>query len=114
MRRDDAYLLDILIAARKALKFVAGIDRNEFEDNELVQSAVIRPLEIIGEAAARVSKEFREAHPKIPWQDMVGLRNRLIHEYFRVDYGAVWDTIHEDLPKLIKMLEPLVPKEDEI
>ncbi len=114
MRRDDAYLLDILIAARKALKFVEGIDRNKFEDNEIVQNAVMRPLEIIGEASAKISKDFRKAHSEIPWREMVGLRNHLIHEYFRIDYAAVWDTIHKDLPKLIEIIEPLVPKEDEI
>ncbi len=114
MRRDDAYLLDILIAARKALKFVEGIDRNEFEDNELVQNAVMRPLEIVGEASAKISKEFRKSHSEIPWREMVGLRNRLVHEYFRINFGVVWDTIHKDLPKLIEIIEPLVPKEDEI
>jgi uncharacterized protein with HEPN domain len=114
MRRDETYLLDILIAARKALKFVEGIDRDKFEDNEIIQNAVIRPLEIIGEASARVSKDFRKAHAEIPWQEMVGLRNRLIHEYFRIDFGAVWDTLHKDIPKLIEIIEPLVPKEDEI
>jgi uncharacterized protein with HEPN domain len=114
MRRDETYLLDILIAARKALKFVEGIDRNQFEDNEIIQNAVLRPLEIIGEASARVSKDFRKAHAEIPWQEMVGLRNGLVHEYFRIDFGAVWDTIHKDLPKLIEIIEPLVPKEDEI
>ena len=113
MRRDDAYLLDILIAARKALKFVDGIDRNEFEDDEVIQNAVIRPLEIIGEASARVSSSFRKAHADIPWKDMIGMRNRLLHEYFRVDYGIVWDTIQNDLPKLIELIEPMVPKEDE-
>ncbi len=114
MRRNEVYLLDMLIAARKALKFVEGIDRIEFEDNELIQNAVMRPLEIIGEASARISTEFRKTHPNIRWHDMVGLRNRLIHEYFRIDFGAVWDTIHEDLPVLIKQIEPLIPKEDEI
>jgi uncharacterized protein with HEPN domain len=114
MRRDEAYLLDMLIAARKALSFVEGIDRNEFEENEVIQNAVMRPLEIIVEAAARISKGFRKAHSEIPWKDMVGLRNRLVHEYFRVEYGAVWDTIQNDLPALIERLEPLIPKEDEI
>jgi uncharacterized protein with HEPN domain len=114
MRRDEAYLLDILVAARKALQFVEGINRREFEENELVQNAVMRPLEIIGEAAAKISNEFRKAHSAIPWTEMVGLRNRLIHEYFRIDVGTVWDTIHKDLPKLIQVIEPLVPKEDEI
>lgn len=115
MRRDDsAYLLDILIAARKALKFVEGIDRNEFEGNEILQNAVIRPLEIIGEASAKISKEFRAAHRGIPWREMIGMRNRIMHEYFRIDYGIVWDTIQKDLPKLIELMEPLIPKEDEV
>lgn len=114
MRRDEVYLLDMLIAARKALKFVEGIDKREFEDNEVIQNAVMRPLEIIGEAAARISSKFRKGHPDIPWRDMVGLRNRLIHEYFRVDYDSVWDAIQNDLPNLIRQIEPLIPKEDEI
>jgi uncharacterized protein with HEPN domain len=114
MRRDEVYLLDILIAARKALKFVEGIGRNGFEENEIIQNAVMRPLEIIGEASARITKDFRKAHPEIPWMEMVGLRNRLIHEYFRIDFVAVWDTVRDDLPKLIERIEPLVPKEDEI
>jgi uncharacterized protein with HEPN domain len=114
MRRDETYLLDILIAANKALRFVEGIDRKDFEDNEVIQNAVMRPLEIIGDASARVSKEFRKAHAEISWKEMVGLRNRLIHEYFRIDVAAVWDTIHKDLPKLIELIEPLVPREDEI
>ena len=109
-----AYLLDILISARKALKFVKDIDRNEFEGNEVIQNAVLRPLEVIGEASGKISKGFRELHTEIPWEDMIDLRNRLIHEYFRVDYGVVWDTIQNELPRLIEQIEPLVPKEDEI
>ncbi len=113
MRRDDAYLLDILLAARQALKFMEGVSREEFDDNELIQNAVMRPLEIIGEAAGKLSSSFRKSHPEIAWQEMVGMRNRLIHEYFRIDFGAVWDTIHKDLPILINQIEPLVPKEDD-
>ena len=82
MLRDEAYLLDILIAARKALKFTAGFSRAQFEKNELVQNAVMHPLEVMGEAASRVSEEFREAHGEIPWHKLIGMRNRLIHEYF--------------------------------
>jgi uncharacterized protein with HEPN domain len=114
MRRDDAYLLDILIAARKALKFLEGMTWEAFEQSELHQDAVIRPLEIIGEAARRVSRQTRDAHPKIPWEQMIGMRNRLIHEYFRVNLTTVWETIQNDLPRLIALVEPLVPSEDEI
>lgn len=114
MRRDDAYLLDILLAARQALKFVDGVTQSEFEESDLLQSAVMRPLEIIGEAASKISITTRKTNPQIPWTEMIGMRNRLIHEYFRVNYDAVWDTIQTDLPTLISQIEPLVPKDDEI
>lgn len=111
MRRDEALLLDILIAARRAIKYMQGVSRADFEKNEMLQDAVTRPLEIIGEAAGQVSENYRETHADIPWHKMIGMRNRLIHEYFRVNYGAVWDTVKEDLPELIQLLEKLVPPE---
>ncbi len=77
----------------------------------MLQDAIIRPLEIIGEAAGQVSEEYCELHMEIPWHKMIGMRNRLIHEYFRVNYGAVWDTVKNDLPELIQLLEKLVPPE---
>jgi len=114
MRRDEAYLLDILIAARRASEFLAGLTWEEFVASELHQSAVVRTLEIIGEAASRVSQDTRDAHPEIPWAQMIGMRHRLIHEYFRVDLATVWDTVQDDLPPLIALLEPLIPPEDEV
>ena len=114
MPRDEAYLLDILLTARKAREFVAEMTPAAFEQSELHQNAVMRSLEIIGEAARRVSQSTREAHPEIPWEQMIGLRNRLIHEYFRVNLATVWETVHNDLPRSIALLEPLVPHEDEV
>ena len=111
MRRDEAYLLDILLAARRALKYVEGLQWEEFETNELVQDAVVHPLEIMGEAAGRISEDFREAHSDIAWHKIIGIRNRLIHEYFRINCKTVWDTIKNDLPDLIRIIEPLVPEE---
>jgi uncharacterized protein with HEPN domain len=111
MQRDEALLLDILIAARRALKYMQGVSRSDFEKNEMLQDAVTRPLEIIGEAAGHVSEEYRESHREIPWYKMIGMRNRLIHEYFRVNYGAVWDTVKDDLPELIQLLEEIIPPE---
>ena len=85
-----------------------------FAQSELHQNAVIRPLEIIGEAARRISQDTRDAHPEIPWEQMIGMRNRLIHEYFRVNLTTVWETVQNDLPSLIALIGPLVPPEDAV
>jgi uncharacterized protein with HEPN domain len=109
---DQAYLLDILLAARKAIEFVSNLTFEEFLDSELHQNAVIRPLEIIGEAARKISDDTKSKYPQIPWWEMIGMRNRLIHEYLDVDLSTVWDTIQDDLPDLVLVIEPLIPPED--
>lgn len=114
MRRDEAYLLDILIAARKAMAFVEGMTWETFVESKLHQNAVLRPLEIIGEAAAHVSEPMRQTHPEVPWAEMIGMRHRLIHEYSRVDMGVLWETVQRDLPELVAVLEPLVRAEDDV
>ena len=75
------------------------------------QLAILKSIEIIGEAASRVSAGTKEAHPEIPWREIIGMRNRLVHAYFDVNLIRVWDTVQEDLPALIAQLEPLVPPE---
>ncbi len=114
MRRDEAFLLDILIAARKARQFLTDISWEQFTESELHQGAVVRLLEVVGEAASRISAETREAHPEIACDQMIGMRNRLIHEYFRVNVRTVWETAQHDLPRLVALIEPLVPREDEV
>jgi uncharacterized protein with HEPN domain len=109
MRRDASYLLDILIAAREARQFVSEITWQQFEQSRLHQNAVIKAFETIGEAASRVSSETMAANPGLPWSEMKGMRNRLIHGYFEVDVTKVWDTVQRDLPPLIAAIEPLVP-----
>jgi len=112
MRRDEAYLLDMLMAAKDAMRFVGGMDRRQFEASDLHHYAVMKAIENLGEAAGRVSSETKSAHPDIPWAGIVGMRNRLIHGYFDVDLVKVWDTVRDDLPPLIALLEPLVPADD--
>jgi uncharacterized protein with HEPN domain len=109
MWRDDAYLLDILIAVRRVMKFVEDTTAEGFERNELMQHAVMRQLEIIGEASRCISQETKDRHPEAAWKQMVGMRNRLVHEYFRIDVGKVWDAVTNDVPVLISLIEPLVP-----
>lgn len=111
MQRDDAYLLDMLIEARHSVEFLKGIPRDDFANDLMRQRAVMRCPEVIGEAANRVSQVFRQQHPEIAWRDIIGMRNRLIHDYVNVDLEKVWDTVHHDIPALIEQIEPLVPPE---
>jgi|SRR5208282_2879421 len=107
--RDAALLLDIMLAAEDALAFVAGLDERAFLASGLHQSAVIRKLEIMGEAAGKVSNAFCAAHPEIPWKQMTGLRHRLVHDYGDVRLDIVWRVVRETLPDLIATLRPLIP-----
>jgi uncharacterized protein with HEPN domain len=107
--RDAALLLDMRLAAEGALSFVAGLDERGFLASDLHQSAVIRKLEVLGEAAGKVSKSFCAAHAQIPWREMTGLRHRLIHGYGDVRLDIVWQVVTETLPGLIAVLRPLIP-----
>ena len=107
--RDAALLLDMKLAAEDALGFVASLDEPAFLASALHQSAVIRKLEVLGEAAGRVSRSFCAAHPEIPWREMTGLRHRLVHGYGEVRLDIVWRVTTEKLPGLIATLCPLIP-----
>ena len=111
MWRDEPLLLDMLLAAGDAVAFIAALDQAQFTRSKLHQNAVIRSLEVVGEAAAKVSPEFRDAHPEIAWRDMVGMRNRLIHNYSNVSLEIIWDVLQTKLPGLIAALRPLVPSD---
>jgi uncharacterized protein with HEPN domain len=108
MRHDTAYLLDILHASKSIMQFTEGLTEEAFYKSGLHQSAVIRQLEIIGEAAKKISEETRTAHSNIPWKKMAGLRDVLIHAYDTVDVRMVWRLLREDLPQLITSLEKIV------
>ena len=95
MDRDREYVLDIITSARLAQSYVQGIEENDFLSETRLQDSVIRRLEVIGEAAGRISTQFREQHPGIPWHDMIGMRNRMIHGYDDVDLEIVWNTVQE-------------------
>lgn len=89
MWRDEAYMLDILLAAAKIVRFSQGYDAEKFAADEVLQHAIMRLLQIIGEAARKISPAYKEAHPQIPWIQIIGMRNRLVHEYFRVETDIV-------------------------
>src|SRR5579863_10767460 len=94
-------------AAQEALSFAQGRTRQDLNRDRMLSMAITRCIEIIGEAAARISPETKTQHPEIPWAEIVGARNWLIHAYFDIDLDRVWDTIADDLPKLIAELKKI-------
>jgi uncharacterized protein with HEPN domain len=107
--RDAALLLDMLFAAPDAQAFVEGLDETGFLASPLHQNATIRSLEVIGEAAGKVSVATRTAHPEIPWREITGMRHRLIHGYAEVRLDLVWLELGDHLGPLIAALEELLP-----
>ena len=108
--RDAGYLLDMLQHARGVLTAVRDLVYQDYSANEELRLAVERRIEIIGEAAGRVSEVFREAHPEIPWRKIIAQRNVLAHEYGEVDDEIMWDVATISIPELIRLLEPIVPE----
>ncbi len=109
MWRDNAFLLDMLLAARKVMKYAQGVNFEKFDRDEVLQDAIMRRVQIIGEAARKISPEFKGAHPEISWSEIIGMRHKLIHEYFRIISEKVWEAVVKDIPALIALIEPLVP-----
>lgn len=112
MSRDLGYLVDIGLAIQEALEFVEGITWEAFTTDRKTQAAVMHELTIIGEAARRVSADFRTHHDELPWPDMIGVRNRIVHEYDHIKLDILWDTLKTDLPSLLKQIEPLIENEE--
>ena len=100
MKRDNAYLQHILDAISNIEKFIEGITKEEFTRNLEKQYAVLRGLEIIGEAAKNLSRELKRKYPHIPWKEIAGMRDKLIHQYFGVNLDLVWETVKTKLPEL--------------
>jgi len=100
MRRDNALLKDILDAINAVEAFVGGKDKKEFFKSDLLQSAVMRKLEIIGEAVKNLSPELKKSYPQVPWKDIAGMRDKLIHGYFGINIERVWETVKQALPEL--------------
>ena len=112
MWRDEAYLLDMLLAARRVLEFSRDLSWEQFQHSALHQHTVAKALENIGEAARKVSEPLKTAHPNIPWPQIVAMRHRIAHDYFRLDLFRVWQIVQNDVPALMAAIEPLVPPED--
>ena len=111
MRKDDSIRLQhMLDAAREAESFSQNKTRNSLDTDRKLALALVKCIEIMGEAAAQISNQSREALPQIPWADIIGMRNRLIHAYFDINLDILWKTVVEDLPPLVAELEKIAEK----
>lgn len=108
-KRDAGYLWDMLQAALRVQEFTIGLSYADYLDSILLQSGVERQLEIIGEAARRISADFRQEHPEIAWSDIIGQRNVIAHQYDDIELEQLWSVVTSDIPILITQLEPLIP-----
>lgn len=108
--RDAAYLWDMLEAAHNVRDFVAAKTFDDYNDDSVLRSAVERQIEILGEAANRVSSDFQTKHSEIPWRRIIGQRNVLAHEYRDIAAKLLWAVATEHTVELIDMLEPLIPE----
>jgi uncharacterized protein with HEPN domain len=100
LRSDALYLVDLLEAVNAVAEFIRGVNRETFVGNKMARSAVLQQLTVIGEAAARLSPDFKSRHPEVEWADIVAFRNIAVHAYFTVDWTTVWVTATEDVPGL--------------
>jgi uncharacterized protein with HEPN domain len=105
---DDIRLRHMLDAAKQAIAFMAGRSKLSLDADAMLLLAVVKAVEIVGEAAAKITKERQADIPQIPWSQIISMRNRLTHAYFDIDTDVVWQTIVEDLPELIRELETVI------
>jgi len=105
---DHTRLRHMIEAAREAVGYIKDLPREDFNSQRPLQHSIVRCIEIIGEAASRISPELRGTNPHIPWQDMIGMRNRLVHAYFDLDLDLIWITAKQELPDIIPRLEALL------
>ena len=115
MKTDKIYLLHILESINLIEKYSQGLTYAEFLKNPMIQDAILRRLEVIGEAVKKLSDDLKKKYPEIPWRDIAGMRDKLIHHYFGVDLKIVWNTIKKDIPQLkewiLRILKDLESKD---
>jgi uncharacterized protein with HEPN domain len=110
MQRDQESLIDIANAIKRILRYADGIDKVQLEINDEKLSAILYQITIIGEATKRISQNFRSQHPVIPWREMAGIRDVIVHEYDQLDLDIIWDAIENKLPELIILFDSLLEK----
>lgn len=110
-RRDDLYLVDIVLAARRIAGWLQGVDQARWAQDDMLRDAVVYQLMIIGEAASSLTDDARASMPQVPWRDVRAFRNIAVHRYFAVDWDVVWDVAHRDAPETAALVERILREE---
>jgi uncharacterized protein with HEPN domain len=114
MPKDDLiYVGHMLDTARKVADKVKGVGRAQYDSDENLRISLAHLIQVIGEAARRVSPSFRDAHPEVPWQAIVGMRHKVVHDYMNVDDTVVWQTATQEMQQLIAAIQPLAPPQED-
>mgnify|MGYP001806887128 CR=1 FL=1 len=113
MNRDLASILDALIFARRIVTFTTDMTEENFFTDIKTQDAVMRNIAVLGEALRRISPEFRQTYSQIPYNQIIGMRNKLVHDYDGINLELIWDVIENYIPDLINQLEKIVPEPDD-
>lgn len=108
MLRDSESIIDIAIAISRILRYGEGVSRSELENNDEKLSAILYQITIIGEATKRISQDFRQKHSELPWREMAGMRNVVVHEYDQLDLDIVWDVVNNKIPELNHLIQSLL------
>jgi uncharacterized protein with HEPN domain len=109
--RDRASILDAIIFAELILEFTLGMEKSDFLADSKTQAAILYQITILGEAFRRTYKDFQQQHPEIPYSQIIAMRNRLIHDYGKVDLDVAWNVVKQEISRLLILLKPLVPTE---
>ena len=112
-KKDIVYLEHMLSCAQRIMKYTNGIDEVSFKEQTILQDAVIRNLEIIGEATKKLSLHFRSHHSHIPWRQIAGMRDKLIHDYLQVDVPTIWQTVQDVIPEFSNSLKEIIAQEND-
>ena len=113
-QQDDAvYVGHMLDMTRRAVKAIKNKSRAKYDKDDILRLGLTHLVQVIGEAARKVSAKFQRAHPEIPWRNIIGMRHRIVHDYMRVDEDILWQVVTNDLPELLPLLEEIMPEEED-
>ena len=112
-RRDKRHLADIEEAIKRILDYTVDLEYTTFLERPMVQDAVLRNFQVIGEATKRLSDTLRSSYPDVPWRNIAGMRDKIVHDYIEIEYQTVWDVIKQDLPQVLNHIEHILSEVEE-